>query len=202
MQPGTHRGGRPAAAGGAPGPPGHPGISSRDRRSRSRGRGSSARCRGWTARPCRSGRRARLRRGHRLARARAPHPAQHQAQVISDDPDRSGRGPPGPPWSPRPGSCTPRRRRKLWCSSTSRYLQFILPGTLVMAVLLVTTYAGVGLNTDVSNGISERFRALPIWRPSHRRRPARRHRPLSRRGSPCGRKKVVLFSAPLKKARR
>jgi len=50
--------------------------------------------------------------------------------------------------------------------STSRYLQFILPGTLVMAVLLVTMYAGVGLNTDVSNGISERFRALPIWRPA------------------------------------
>ncbi len=50
--------------------------------------------------------------------------------------------------------------------STSRYLQFILPGTLVMAVLLVTMYAGVGLNTDVSSGISERFRALPIWRPA------------------------------------
>jgi daunorubicin/doxorubicin transport system permease protein len=50
--------------------------------------------------------------------------------------------------------------------STSRYLQFILPGTLVMAVLLVTMYAGVGLNTDVSNGISDRFRTLPIWRPA------------------------------------
>jgi ABC-2 type transport system permease protein len=50
--------------------------------------------------------------------------------------------------------------------STSRYLQFILPGTLVMAVLLVTMYAGVGLNTDVSNGTSERFRALPTWRPA------------------------------------
>jgi ABC-2 type transport system permease protein len=48
--------------------------------------------------------------------------------------------------------------------SPGRYLQFILPGTLVMAVLLVTMYAGVGLNTDVSNGTSERFRALPIWR--------------------------------------
>jgi len=50
--------------------------------------------------------------------------------------------------------------------STGRYLQFILPGTLVMAVLLVSMYAGVGLNTDVSNGTSERFRALPIWRPA------------------------------------
>ncbi len=48
--------------------------------------------------------------------------------------------------------------------SASRYLQFILPGTLVMAVLLVTMYAGVGLNADASKGISDRFRSLPIWR--------------------------------------
>lgn len=50
--------------------------------------------------------------------------------------------------------------------SASRYLQFILPGTLVMAVLLVTMYAGVGLNADVSKGVSDRFRSLPIWRPA------------------------------------
>jgi ABC-2 type transport system permease protein len=50
--------------------------------------------------------------------------------------------------------------------SSGRYLQFILPGTLVMAVLLVTMYAGVGLNADVSQGVSDRFRSLPIWRPA------------------------------------
>jgi ABC-2 type transport system permease protein len=50
--------------------------------------------------------------------------------------------------------------------STHRYLQFILPGTLVMAVLLVSMYAGIGLNTDISKGIADRFRALPIWRPA------------------------------------
>jgi len=50
--------------------------------------------------------------------------------------------------------------------SASRYLQFILPGTLVMAVLLVTMYAGVGLNADASKGVSDRFRSLPIWRPA------------------------------------
>jgi ABC-2 type transport system permease protein len=50
--------------------------------------------------------------------------------------------------------------------STGRYLQFIPPGTLVMAVLLVTMYAGVGLNADTSKGISDRFRSLPIWRPA------------------------------------
>lgn len=48
--------------------------------------------------------------------------------------------------------------------STHRYLQFILPGTLVTAVLLVTMYTGVQLNADVSSGVSERFRSLPIWR--------------------------------------
>jgi len=48
--------------------------------------------------------------------------------------------------------------------SPHRYLTFILPGTLVMAVLLVSMYAGIGLNTDRSKGITERFRSLPIWR--------------------------------------
>jgi len=48
--------------------------------------------------------------------------------------------------------------------STHRYLQFILPGTLVMAVLLVSMYAGVGLNTDIARGLADRFRSLPIWR--------------------------------------
>jgi daunorubicin/doxorubicin transport system permease protein len=48
--------------------------------------------------------------------------------------------------------------------SPHRYLTFILPGTLVMAVLLVSMYAGTGLTTDRSKGITERFRSLPIWR--------------------------------------
>ena len=48
--------------------------------------------------------------------------------------------------------------------SPHRYLQFILPGTLVMAVLLVSMYAGAGLATDQARGITDRFRSLPIWR--------------------------------------
>ncbi|HVX30565.1 MAG TPA: ABC transporter permease [Nitrolancea sp.] len=51
-------------------------------------------------------------------------------------------------------------------TSTGSYLQFILPGTLVMAVLLVTMYSGSGLNADLSNGVFDRFRSLPIWQPS------------------------------------
>jgi ABC-2 type transport system permease protein len=48
--------------------------------------------------------------------------------------------------------------------STHRYLQFLLPGTLVMAVLLVTMYAGTGVAADRARGITDRFRALPVWR--------------------------------------
>ena len=48
--------------------------------------------------------------------------------------------------------------------STGRYLQYLLPGTLVMAVLLVTMYAGVGVSTDAARGVADRFRALPVWR--------------------------------------
>ena len=50
--------------------------------------------------------------------------------------------------------------------SAGEYLRFILPGTLVMAVLLVTMYAGIGLRTDISRGVSDRFRSLPVWRPA------------------------------------
>jgi ABC-2 type transport system permease protein len=50
--------------------------------------------------------------------------------------------------------------------STSQYLHFLLPGTLVMTVVLLTVYTGVGLNTDVATGTFDRFRSLPIWRPA------------------------------------
>jgi ABC-2 type transport system permease protein len=50
--------------------------------------------------------------------------------------------------------------------STRAYLQFLLPGTLVMTVVLVTTFSGVTLNTDLTTGVFDRFRSLPIWRPA------------------------------------
>jgi ABC-2 type transport system permease protein len=50
--------------------------------------------------------------------------------------------------------------------STSDYLQYLLPGTLVMAVLLVSVYTGVTLNADLAGGTFDRFRSLPIWRPA------------------------------------
>ncbi len=50
--------------------------------------------------------------------------------------------------------------------STSNYLQDLLPGTLVMTLLLVSVYTGVGLNTDIAKGLFDRFRTLSIWRPA------------------------------------
>ena len=50
--------------------------------------------------------------------------------------------------------------------STSEYLRYILPGILVMSVLFTTVYSGVALNTDLTKGVVDRFRSLPIWRPA------------------------------------
>ncbi len=50
--------------------------------------------------------------------------------------------------------------------STQEYLQYILPGTLVMSVLFTTVYSGVALNTDLTRGVVDRIRTLPIWRSS------------------------------------
>jgi ABC-2 type transport system permease protein len=50
--------------------------------------------------------------------------------------------------------------------STGAYLQFLIPGILVQTVLLITAYTGVNLSTDIDKGVADRFRSLPIWRPS------------------------------------
>jgi ABC-2 type transport system permease protein len=50
--------------------------------------------------------------------------------------------------------------------STSQYAQFAIPGILVQTVAFITMYTGVALNTDISKGIFDRFRSLPIWRQS------------------------------------
>jgi len=50
--------------------------------------------------------------------------------------------------------------------STGEYLDYVLPGILVMSVLFTTVYSGVALNTDLTKGVVDRFRSLPIWRPA------------------------------------
>ena len=50
--------------------------------------------------------------------------------------------------------------------SPREYIQDLLPGILVMTVVMITMYTGMALNTDISKGVFDRFRSLPIWRPA------------------------------------
>jgi oleandomycin transport system permease protein len=51
--------------------------------------------------------------------------------------------------------------------STHQYLQFSLPGILVLSVVFATLGTGMMLSQDISTGVFDRFRALPIvrWAP-------------------------------------
>jgi oleandomycin transport system permease protein len=51
--------------------------------------------------------------------------------------------------------------------SPGHYLQYVLPGILVQTVLFATLGTGLMLNQDISAGIFDRFRSLPIarWAP-------------------------------------
>lgn len=50
--------------------------------------------------------------------------------------------------------------------STGAYVQFLIPGILVQTVVMITMYTGLTLNKDIEKGVFDRFRSLPIWRPS------------------------------------
>ncbi|MDQ4132008.1 MAG: ABC transporter permease [Actinomycetota bacterium] len=50
--------------------------------------------------------------------------------------------------------------------STAEYRDYLLPGILVMSVLFTTVYSGVSLNTDLTKGVVDRFRSLPVWKPA------------------------------------
>lgn len=50
--------------------------------------------------------------------------------------------------------------------SPGEYIQYLLPGILVMSVVMITMYTGVSVNIDIEKGVFDRFRTLPIWRPS------------------------------------
>jgi len=50
--------------------------------------------------------------------------------------------------------------------SPDAYLQFLLPGILVQTVVFTSIYTGFTLNTDITRGVFDRFRSMPIWRPS------------------------------------
>src|SRR6266496_922508 len=48
--------------------------------------------------------------------------------------------------------------------TTGDYLKFGLPGIVVQNMLFATLNTGVGLNTDISKGVFDRLRSLPIAR--------------------------------------
>ncbi|MGR8009363.1 ABC transporter permease [Streptomyces hypolithicus] len=50
--------------------------------------------------------------------------------------------------------------------SVSEYIQFLLPGILTMSIVMITMYTGVAVNNDITKGVFDRFRTLPIWRPA------------------------------------
>ena len=47
--------------------------------------------------------------------------------------------------------------------SSTAYLQWFIPGILVQTTVFNTVYSGMGLSTDLSKGLFDRFRSLPIW---------------------------------------
>ena len=50
--------------------------------------------------------------------------------------------------------------------SVEEYLQHLIPGILVLTVAMSSSNTALGLNTDISKGIFDRFRSLPFWRPA------------------------------------
>lgn len=50
--------------------------------------------------------------------------------------------------------------------SPGEYLQYALPGILVQSVVFITMYTAMTINTDIEKGVFDRFRSLPVWRPS------------------------------------
>lgn len=50
--------------------------------------------------------------------------------------------------------------------STTDYLQYLLPGILAQTVVFTSIYTGVTLNGDLSKGVYDRFKSMPIWPPS------------------------------------
>ncbi|MCM3781756.1 ABC transporter permease [Neobacillus mesonae] len=50
--------------------------------------------------------------------------------------------------------------------STEAYLQFLLPGILILTVIPMTVYSGTSICQDITKGVYKRFRTMPFWQPS------------------------------------
>lgn len=49
--------------------------------------------------------------------------------------------------------------------SVTEYIQYLLPGILVLTVVPMTVYSGTTLCTDIAKGVYHRFRTMPFWQP-------------------------------------
>ena len=50
--------------------------------------------------------------------------------------------------------------------SVTEYIQYLLPGILVLTVVPMTVYSGTTLCTDIAKGVYHRFRTMPFWQPA------------------------------------
>lgn len=50
--------------------------------------------------------------------------------------------------------------------SVSGYMQYLLPGVLILTVVPMTVYSGTTLCTDIAKGVYRRFRTMPFWQPA------------------------------------
>ncbi|MEC0258267.1 ABC transporter permease [Paenibacillus lautus] len=50
--------------------------------------------------------------------------------------------------------------------STGAYIQFLLPGILILTVVPMTVYSGTTICSDITKGVYNRFRTLPFWQPA------------------------------------
>jgi ABC-2 type transport system permease protein len=50
--------------------------------------------------------------------------------------------------------------------SVKAYVQYLIPGIVVQTIVFITVYTGVGLNADITKGLFDRFRSVPIWQPA------------------------------------
>jgi len=50
--------------------------------------------------------------------------------------------------------------------SVGEYVQFLLPGILVLTVVPMAVYSGTTLCADIAKGLYQRFRTMPFWQPA------------------------------------
>lgn len=50
--------------------------------------------------------------------------------------------------------------------SSAEYIQFLLPGIFILAVVPMTVYSGTAICMDITKGVYNRFRTMPFWQPA------------------------------------